>query len=109
MRFLKPFGRKSPEDAEKKGDALFEAGEYGLAKMEYEDGLQKCGKTAQGYEALEGRLKEKICKTKETLATLPTWPILKETFDKKTIFRLTNRNGINLTSRNFYPAAAGKV
>jgi len=68
MGFLKLFGLKSPEDAEKKGDALFEAGEYGLAKMEYEDGLQKCGKTAQGYGALEGRFKEKIRKTKEALA-----------------------------------------
>jgi len=68
MGFFKLFLGKSPEEAEKKADALFEAGEYGLAKMEYENGLEKWRKGAQGSEALEERLKEKLRKTREILA-----------------------------------------
>ena len=68
MGFFKLFVGKSPEEAEKKADALFEAGEYGLAKMEYENGLEKWRKAAQGSEALEERLKEKLRKTREILA-----------------------------------------
>ena len=68
MGFLKLFVGKSPEEAEKKADALFEAGEYGLAKMEYEDVLEKWRKAAQGSEALEQRLKEKLRNTREILA-----------------------------------------
>ncbi len=68
MEFFKLFVGKSPEEAEKKADALFEAGEYGLAKMEYENGLEKWRKGAQGSEALEERLKEKLRKTREILA-----------------------------------------
>jgi tetratricopeptide (TPR) repeat protein len=68
MGFFKLFGGRSPEEAEKKGDALFDAGEYGLAKMEYEDGLERLKKSAQGSESLEEHLKEKLRKTKEILA-----------------------------------------
>jgi tetratricopeptide (TPR) repeat protein len=68
MGFFKLFGGKSSDEAEKKADALFEAGEFGLAKMEYENVLEKWKKDAQGSEALEERLKEKLCKTKEILA-----------------------------------------
>jgi len=68
MGFLKLFVGKSPQEAEKKADALFEAGKYGLAKMEYENALEKWRKAAQGSEALEERLKEKLRKTREILA-----------------------------------------
>jgi tetratricopeptide (TPR) repeat protein len=68
MGLLKLFGKKSPEDTEKKGDALFESGEYGLAKMEYEDALDRSRRAAQENAPLEERLKEKLLKTKEALA-----------------------------------------
>jgi tetratricopeptide (TPR) repeat protein len=68
MGFFKLFGGKPPEEAEKKADALFEAGEFGLAKMEYENGLEKWKKDAQGSEALEERIKKKLRKTREILA-----------------------------------------
>jgi tetratricopeptide (TPR) repeat protein len=68
MEFFKLFAGKSPEDAEKKADALFEAGEYGLAKMEYENGLEKLRKGAQERGELGKRLKEKLRKTREILA-----------------------------------------
>ena len=68
MGFFKLFAGKSPEDVEKKADALFEAGEYGLAQMEYDHGLDKLRKGAQGTEALHKRLTEKLCRTREILA-----------------------------------------
>jgi Flp pilus assembly protein TadD len=68
MGFLKLFVGKSPEEVEKKADALFEEGKFGLAKMEYENALEKRGKGAQATEALEKRLREKLRNTRELLA-----------------------------------------
>jgi len=68
MGFFKLFAGKSPEDVERKADALFEAGEYGLAQMEYDHGLDKLRKGAQGSEALHKRLEEKLRRTREILA-----------------------------------------
>jgi tetratricopeptide (TPR) repeat protein len=68
MEFFKLFAGKSPEDVEKKADALFDAGEYGLAKMEYENGLERWRKDAHGIGGLGERLKEKLRKTRELLA-----------------------------------------
>jgi hypothetical protein len=68
MGFFKLFGRNSAEDAEKKGDTLFEARQYGLAKMEYENGLEKCRKGSRVGGALEERLKEKLSKPRRS------WP-----------------------------------
>jgi pentatricopeptide repeat protein len=68
MGFLKLFGKKPPEDAEKKGDAHFESGDYGLSKMEYEEALERCNRSPQGNEALEMRLTEKLLRTREALA-----------------------------------------
>ncbi len=68
MGFFKLFAGKSPEDVEKKADALFEAGEYGLAQMEYDHGLDKLRKGAQASETLHERLEEKLRRTREILA-----------------------------------------
>jgi tetratricopeptide (TPR) repeat protein len=68
MGFFKLFAGKPPEDIEKKADALFEAGEYGLAKMEYDHALDKLQKDAQGSEELRKRLAEKLRRTREILA-----------------------------------------
>jgi predicted Zn-dependent protease len=89
MGFFKPFGRNSAEDAEKKGDTLFEARQYGLAKMEYENGLEKCRKGSRVGGALEERLKEKLSKTREILA------------------QQNKREGLEIMSSEYYEAAEG--
>jgi tetratricopeptide (TPR) repeat protein len=68
MGLLKLFGGKTPEDLEKKGDALFEAGEVGRAKIAYEDALEKGRKNNRGGMSLERRLEEKIGRSREALA-----------------------------------------
>ncbi len=68
MGFLKLFGGRSPEKAEERGDAFILKDEYGLAKMEYEDALDRLEKSAQENEEMDGRLKDKLQKTKEILS-----------------------------------------
>jgi tetratricopeptide (TPR) repeat protein len=68
MGFFKLFAGRSPEDVEKRADSLFEAGKYGLARMEYDHGLDTLEKGAQASEALRERLQEKLRRTKEILA-----------------------------------------
>lgn len=68
MGFLTLFTGKSPKDFENRGDALFEAGEFGPAKMEFEKGLEKCRKKPPQDKALEGRLLEKAGRAREALA-----------------------------------------
>jgi tetratricopeptide (TPR) repeat protein len=68
MGLFKIFGGKSPEDLEARGDALFEAGECGRAKIEYESGLEKCRRKSPRDKALEGRLVEKSSRAREALA-----------------------------------------
>ncbi len=63
------FGGKTPEDLEKKGDALFEAGDFGRAKISYEDALEKNRKgRGAGPPLMEVRLTEKIHRSREALA-----------------------------------------
>jgi len=68
MGLFKIFAGKSPEELEAKGDALFEAGEFGRAKIEYENALEKCRKRPDRDKALEGRLVEKSSRAREALA-----------------------------------------
>ena len=58
MVFKKLFGGRSPQDAEKKADTLFAAGEYGRAKMEYESALEKWRRAGRAGEDFEGRVAE---------------------------------------------------
>lgn len=44
MGILNFFSSKDPEDYEKKGDGLFEAGAYGKAVAEYERALERLEK-----------------------------------------------------------------
>ena len=44
MGLLNIFSGKDPEAFEQKGDILFERGEYGTAKLEYEAGLMRLEK-----------------------------------------------------------------
>jgi tetratricopeptide (TPR) repeat protein len=67
MGFLKLFAGKGPDEYERRGDRLFETGEYGAAKLEYETALDKAQKNSADA-ALEGRLREKIGKSREALA-----------------------------------------
>jgi len=68
MGFFKLFTGRSSEDIEKKADSLFESGQYGLARMEYDHGLEKMEKGAEANRALEQRLQDKLRRTKEILA-----------------------------------------
>lgn len=67
MGFLKLFSGKGPEEYERKGDRFFAIGEFGAAKLEYETALDKARK-GPGDGALEGRLNEKITKSRDALA-----------------------------------------
>ena len=68
MGLRKLFRGTSPEQAEKRGDDLFAAGEYGRARMEYENSLNKWRKKAPDAGIPEERLEQKIRKTREILA-----------------------------------------
>jgi tetratricopeptide (TPR) repeat protein len=68
MGLLKIFTGKTPENLEARGDALFEAGDYGRAKIEYENGLEKCRRKTPKNKPLEGRLIEKSSRAREALA-----------------------------------------
>ena len=68
MGFLKLFGGKTPEDLEKKGDALAGAGEFGRARMAYESALDLRRKKPPPDPSLKTRLDEKIARAQEDLA-----------------------------------------
>jgi len=68
MGFLKLFRGKTPEDLEKRGDALAEAGEFGRARMAYENALDVCLKKPPTDPSLKTRLEEKIFQVQEDLA-----------------------------------------
>ena len=68
MGFLKIFSGKSPEEYEHKGDGFFEIMEYGAAKLEYETALDKMRKKSPDDIDLENRLREKIVRSRESLA-----------------------------------------
>ena len=68
MSILKIFSGKTPEAHEQKGDELFADDLWGKAKVEYERALEKMEKTAPQNANLKSRLKEKIQRTKASLA-----------------------------------------
>ncbi|RPI51598.1 MAG: hypothetical protein EHM49_06935, partial [Deltaproteobacteria bacterium] len=68
MSFLKFFSGPTPEKLEKKGDALFKAGLWGQAKIEYECALVKAEKGSDLSPGWEAQLSKKIAETKEALA-----------------------------------------
>lgn len=68
MGFLKLFTGKDPEDYEKQGDRYFDAGEFGAAKIEYENALQKLEKKRPDDRASARELEMKIIRSKESLA-----------------------------------------
>lgn len=68
MSFLKFLSGSPPEKLEKKGDALFDSGLWGHAKLEYERALEKAKKGGRLSADWEGRLLRKIAKSKEALA-----------------------------------------
>lgn len=68
MSFLKFFSGPTPEKLEKKGDALFKAGLWGQAKIEYECALVKAEKGSDLSPGWETQLSKKIAETKEALA-----------------------------------------
>jgi tetratricopeptide (TPR) repeat protein len=62
------FTGKSPEEMERKGDQYYAAGEFGIAKLEYERAFDKAlQKTPENQDAIAS-LREKIEKAKESLA-----------------------------------------
>jgi len=68
MSLLKLFSGPSPEKLEQKGDALFEAGLWGRAKLEYERALHKLEKQTGQENDHQKQLAAKILKTREALA-----------------------------------------
>ncbi len=68
MGLFKLFAKKTPEDMEARADDLLKAGEYGRAKIEYENALEKCRRKEPRDKDLEGRLLGKTSKTREALA-----------------------------------------
>ena len=68
MSLLKLFSGPSPEKLEQKGDALFEAGLWGRAKLEYERALHKLEKETGQENDRQHQLSAKIRKAREALA-----------------------------------------
>ena len=68
MSFLKFLSGPPPEKLEKKGDAFFDSGFWGDAKLEYERALEKAKKERRLTPDWEGRLFKKITSSKEALA-----------------------------------------
>lgn len=68
MGLLSIFSGKDPENYEQKGDALFEAGAYGKAVVEYERALDKLEKTSPWDEGYHQNIQDKIRTSKESLA-----------------------------------------
>ncbi|MBN2569742.1 MAG: tetratricopeptide repeat protein [Deltaproteobacteria bacterium] len=72
MGFLQFFSGKNPEDYEKKGDAYCDLSEFGEAKLQYENALNRLAKKRP--DDIEGadRLREKIASSRESLARAHT-------------------------------------
>jgi tetratricopeptide (TPR) repeat protein len=68
MGLLSIFSGKNPENHEQKGDALFEAGAYGKAVVEYERALERLEKTSPWDEGYRQNLQDKIRSARESLA-----------------------------------------
>ena len=68
MGLLKFFSGKDPEEYEKQGDAYFDIGEFGSAKLEYENALHKLEKKRPNDTGDANRLQVKIVRSRESLA-----------------------------------------
>jgi tetratricopeptide (TPR) repeat protein len=68
MGLLNFFSGKNPEEHEKQGDAYFDIGEFGSAKLEYENALNKLEKKRPNDTGDANRLQLKIVRTRESLA-----------------------------------------
>ena len=68
MQFSHLFTGKPYHEIEKNGDALFQKGEYGSAKLEYEKALLKLAKKTPEAPEAGDHLEAKIAKCKEALA-----------------------------------------
>ena len=68
MGLLKFFSGKDPEEYEKQGDAYFDIGEFGAAKLEYENALNKLKKKRPDDTGDVNRLQVKLVRSKESLA-----------------------------------------
>jgi tetratricopeptide (TPR) repeat protein len=68
MGLLKFFSGKDPEEHEKEGDAYFDMGEFGSAKLEYENALHKLEKKRPDDRSYANSLQVKIVRSRESLA-----------------------------------------
>jgi tetratricopeptide (TPR) repeat protein len=68
MGLLKFFSGKDPAEHEKQGDAYFDIGEFGSAKLEYENALHKLEKKRPDDTGYANSLQVKIVRTTESLA-----------------------------------------
>lgn len=68
MGILNFFSSKDPESYDKKGNALFEAGAYGKAIVEFERALEKLEKSSPWDDGYRQSLNEKISACREQLA-----------------------------------------
>jgi len=68
MGLLSIFSGKDPENHERKGDALFDAGAYGKAVVEYERALDRLEKASPWDEGYRQSLQDKIQSSRESLA-----------------------------------------
>jgi tetratricopeptide (TPR) repeat protein len=68
MGLFKFFSGKDPEEYEKQGDAYFDIGEFGAAKLEYENALHKLKKKRPDDTGYANRLQVKIVRSRESLA-----------------------------------------
>jgi tetratricopeptide (TPR) repeat protein len=68
MGILNFFLSKDPEDYDRKGDALYEAGAYGKAIVEYERALEKLEKSSPWDDGYRNSLQDKIAGCREKLA-----------------------------------------
>ncbi len=68
MGFFKIFLGKSPEEIEVRGDELFQIGEFGAAKLEYEKALDRLEKKSEGNQGHIRRVRERWIRSKEALA-----------------------------------------
>jgi len=68
MGLLKFFSGKDPEEYEKQGDAYFNIGEFGAAKLEYENAFNKLEKKRPDDIGDANRLQVKIVRSRESLA-----------------------------------------
>ncbi|MEA3508191.1 MAG: CDC27 family protein, partial [Synergistota bacterium] len=68
MGLLKLLSGKDPEEYEKQGDAYFDLGEFGAAKLEYESALNKLEKKYPNDIGDANRIQGKIVRSRESLA-----------------------------------------